>query len=72
MPLSDLKVALRDIFLAAPDDPDAHVTAVTARAMARYGFADVFTYVASVGRSRLIEIHFLPPPGVEGGQHRTA
>lgn len=63
MPFSDLRTAVRDIFLEAPDDLDAHVRQVAAQAVARHGFEDAYTYVARVGRSRLIEIHFLVPPG---------
>lgn len=63
MPFSDLRASVRDIFRIAPDDLDAHVTAVAKAAVAEHGFARAYTYVASVGRSVLIEIHFVAPPG---------
>lgn len=63
MPFSDLRAAVRDIFLVAPDDLDARVTEVAARAAARHGFVEAQTYVARVGRSTLVDIHFVVPPG---------
>ena len=63
MPFSDLRSALADVFLLAPEELDAQVTRVAAGAVARHGFLDSYTYVARVGRSVLIEIHFLVPPG---------
>jgi predicted Co/Zn/Cd cation transporter (cation efflux family) len=63
MPFSDLRAAVRDIFLVAPDDLDAQVTEVAARAVARHGFVEAHTYVARVGRSKLVDIHFVVPPG---------
>lgn len=63
MPFSDLRGAVADIFLIAPEDLDAKVTDIAARAMTRHGFVDAHTYVARVGRSRLIDIHFVVPPG---------
>jgi len=63
MPFSDLRAAVRDIFLLAPDDLDAQVTEVATRAVARHGFVEAHTYVARVGRSKLMDIHFVVPPG---------
>lgn len=63
LPLADLRAALSDILLVAPEDLDARVTKVASETVARHGFADAYTYVARVGRSVLIEIHFLVPPG---------
>ncbi len=62
MPFSDLRRAVSDMFLLAPEDLDAHVRRVAGEAVAHHGFADAYTYVARVGRSVLIEIHFLVPP----------
>jgi predicted Co/Zn/Cd cation transporter (cation efflux family) len=36
---------------------------VAARAVARHGFVVAHTYVARVGRSKLVDIHFVVPPG---------
>ncbi len=63
MPFSDLRSALSDVFLLAPAELDEQVMQVAAVAVARHGLADSYTYVARVGRSVLIEIHFLVPPG---------
>lgn len=63
MPFSDLRAAVADIFLLAPEDLDALVEGVAARAVARHGFLEAHTYVARVGRSKLIDIHFVLPPG---------
>lgn len=61
MPLRIVFDALKDIFLIAPRELDASVRAIAAGAVARHGYSDVRTYVAKVGRSRLIELHFIVP-----------
>ena len=63
LPFADLREAVADILRIAPADLDARVIAVAEAAKARHGFADVYTYVARIGRSTLIEIDFLTPPG---------
>jgi predicted Co/Zn/Cd cation transporter (cation efflux family) len=63
LPFSDLRAALAGILRVAPEDLDAHVRGVAARASARHGFVDDYTYVARVGRATLIEITFITPPG---------
>jgi predicted Co/Zn/Cd cation transporter (cation efflux family) len=63
MPFSDLRAAVADIFLIAPEELDRHVRRVAAETVARHGLADAYTYVARVGRSMLIDIHFQTPPG---------
>ena len=62
MPLSDLRAALSDVFLLAPEELDRHVRARAAEAVKRHGFETSYSYVAKMGRSVLIEIHFLVPP----------
>jgi predicted Co/Zn/Cd cation transporter (cation efflux family) len=63
LPFGDLRRAVSDMFLVAPRDLDERVTRAATDAVAAHGFADAYTYVARVGRSVLIEIHFLVPPG---------
>jgi predicted Co/Zn/Cd cation transporter (cation efflux family) len=63
LPFSDLRASVRDIFRIAPEDLDTHVSAVAKAAVAEHGLTRAYTYVASVGRSVLIEIHFVAPPG---------
>jgi predicted Co/Zn/Cd cation transporter (cation efflux family) len=62
-PLSDLRNAIREVFRIAPEDLDAHVTAVAAKVVKTHGLEDAYTYVSRVGRSLLIEIQFLAPKG---------
>ena len=63
MPFSDLRAAVADIFLIAPEELDTAVSRIAADAVAQHGFVVAHTYVARVGRSRLIDIHFVVPPG---------
>lgn len=63
LPFADLRAAVADILRMAPADLDAHVIAVAEAAKTRHGFTDAYTYVARIGRSTLIEIDFLTPPG---------
>lgn len=61
IPLKTVYSAVKDIFLVAPADLDRHVREVAEAAVARHAMSDVRTYVAKVGRSRLIEVHFIVP-----------
>jgi predicted Co/Zn/Cd cation transporter (cation efflux family) len=65
LPFSDLREAMAGILRIAPEDLDRHVRSVAAKAKARHGFIDDYTYVARVGRATLIEITFVTPPGWE-------
>jgi predicted Co/Zn/Cd cation transporter (cation efflux family) len=67
MPLSDLRTAVRDILLVAPDDLDARVRAAADRAVAENGFREAHTYVVRVGRSMLVDINFVVAPGWQVG-----
>ncbi len=61
VPLRTVFEALKDIFLVAPPELDNRVRKVAADTVARHGYADVRTYVAKVGRSRMMELHFVVP-----------
>lgn len=63
LPVGTVKQALADIFLVTPADLKAHVDAVSAAMVAKYGFTHFRAYVAKVGRARQIELYFIVPPG---------
>ncbi|MFD2236966.1 cation diffusion facilitator family transporter [Aureimonas populi] len=67
MPFRILREAIADIFLVAPRELDEAARRVAAKAVKDHGFSAAHTYVAKVGRSRMIEIHFILPPGYEVG-----
>lgn len=59
LPFSSMMTALRDIFLVAPEDLDATVRAAAQDVTDRHGFADFRSHVARIGRSSMIEVHFI-------------
>jgi predicted Co/Zn/Cd cation transporter (cation efflux family) len=61
VPVRTVWSAIGDIFLVAPSALDEEARSAAGKAAERYGFAGFRTYVAKVGRSRLIEVHFLVP-----------
>lgn len=62
VPLGTMRAALADIFIVAPEELDAEVRAAAQAAVARHGVADYRSYVASVGRAVMIEIHLIAGP----------
>lgn len=63
VPLKIVRRALQDVFMITPAALDEHVTNVVEEIVKKYGFTDFYTYVARVGRSRMIEIHLVLPAG---------
>lgn len=63
VPIKIVWRALQDVFMIAPPAFDEHVTQVVAEVVKKYGFLDFHTYVARVGRSKMIEIHLVLPAG---------
>lgn len=61
MPFRIVVEALKDIFLIAPRELDESVRKIAAEAVKTHGYSDVRTYVAKVGRSRMVELHFIVP-----------
>ncbi|WP_182087158.1 cation transporter [Aureimonas sp. ME7] len=61
VPLRTVMEALKDIFLVAPAELDIRVREIADAALARHGFTEARTYVAKVGRSRFVELHFVVP-----------
>lgn len=61
MPFRIVVEALKDIFLIAPRELDESVRKIAAEAVKAHGYSDVRTYVAKVGRSRMVELHFIVP-----------
>ncbi|WP_112816485.1 cation diffusion facilitator family transporter [Ensifer sp.] len=59
LPLKTVYAALKEIFLVAPAELDEKVREAASNAASRHGFADYRTYVAKVGRARLIEIYLI-------------
>jgi predicted Co/Zn/Cd cation transporter (cation efflux family) len=64
VPFKTVWRALTDIMLLAPDELKAHAETVARDAVEHHGFLDCRTYVARVGRARLIEMYFIVPPGL--------
>lgn len=61
VPLNTLNRAISEIFLAAPGDLDRSIRAVAQATVDRHGFEGYQTYVAKVGRSLVVEMHFIVP-----------
>lgn len=61
VPLRTVFEALKEIFLVAPPELDIRVRTIAAETVRRHGYTDVRTYVAKVGRSRMMELHFVVP-----------
>ncbi|MCK3780689.1 cation transporter [Ensifer sesbaniae] len=67
LPIRTVFQALKEIFLVAPAELDERVRQAAANAVARHGFADYRTYVAKVGRSKMIEIYLIGTPETKVG-----
>lgn len=63
VPAATVRDALRDIFMVAPEALDAEVRTAARAAVERHGFEGFRSYVARVGRARMIEIHLIAAPG---------
>lgn len=61
VPLRTAVQAVKEILLITPAEVDQRVREIAAETVARHGMADARTYVAKVGRSRFVEIHFVTP-----------
>ena len=59
LPLGATVQALRDIFIVAPEDLDETVRAAADKVAERHGFASFRSHVARIGRSTMIEVHFI-------------
>ena len=64
VPVKTLLRALREVMLVAPDDLDHRVRKLMDELVAERGFIDYSSYVAKIGRSRMVEIHVLVAPDV--------
>ncbi|HLU77663.1 MAG TPA: cation transporter [Burkholderiales bacterium] len=64
VPVKTLLRALREVLLVAPDDLDQRVRALMDELVQERGFIDYSSYVAKIGRTRMVEIHVLVGPGV--------
>ncbi|RAI32108.1 cation diffusion facilitator family transporter [Rhodoplanes serenus] len=62
LPFGTAKQALFDIMLMAPNELREQVETIAREAVRRYGMLSFRAYVAKVGRSRQIELHFITPP----------
>lgn len=72
VPLGIFRKSLSEIFLVAPRDLDDDVRRIAQRIVEQHGFRDARTYVARVGRSRMIEFHFILAPDDSLGPVRVA
>ncbi|KQS96787.1 MULTISPECIES: cation diffusion facilitator family transporter [unclassified Rhizobium] len=61
VPMMAVFNAFKDVLLVAPSDLDILARAAAEKAVARHGLSGYRSYVAKVGRSRVIEIYFLLP-----------
>jgi predicted Co/Zn/Cd cation transporter (cation efflux family) len=61
LPMASMVRALRDIFLVAPADLDGVVRAAAEAVASRHGFPEFRSHVARMGRSSMIEVHFIAP-----------
>ncbi|MFG1478161.1 cation transporter [Xanthobacter sp. V4C-4] len=64
LPIATVRQALSDMFLVTPTDLKQEVDAAAQAFVARHGFSSYRAYVARVGRSRMIELYFIVPPGM--------
>lgn len=62
VPLKTLRHAMREVLLVAPDDLDHRVRTLMDELVAERGFVDYSSYVAKIGRTRMVEIHVLVGP----------
>jgi predicted Co/Zn/Cd cation transporter (cation efflux family) len=67
VPIKTVFDAFKDILLVAPRDLDQLARKAAENAVARHGFAGYRSYVAKVGRSRMIEIYLIVPRTMEIG-----
>ena len=64
VPIGIVRKAWGEILLITPPELDAHVRRVMADIGTRHGFTTYTSYVVTVGRAQVIEIHILVPPEV--------
>lgn len=64
VPMKTLLRAMREVLLVAPDDLDHRVRKLMGELVRERGFIDYSSYVAKIGRTRMVEIHVLVGPGV--------
>ncbi|MFG1333261.1 cation transporter [Xanthobacter autotrophicus] len=64
LPVSNIRQALTDILLVAPDDLTAHVHEVAKGVLKEYGFLSYRAYIAKVGRAKQVELYFIVPTGL--------
>ena len=71
LPLGTIRQALSEILLLAPAELVEKVEKVARATVARHGFLGHHAYVAKIGRSRQMEIHFILAPGHAIGEVRA-
>ena len=71
LPIGTIRQALSEILLLAPPGLVEEVEAVAKATAARHGLLGFHAYVAKIGRSRQMEIHFILPPDRPLGDVRT-
>lgn len=62
LPFASMMRALRDIFMVAPEALDETVRTAAAAIAARHDFREFRSHVARMGRSSMIEVHFIAAP----------
>lgn len=64
VPVKTLVRALREVLLVAPDDLDHRVRKLMDELVLERGLIDYSSYVAKIGRTRMVEIHVLVAPDI--------
>ncbi|WP_412058877.1 cation diffusion facilitator family transporter [Bartonella sp. DGB2] len=62
LPIKSFIAALREVLIMTPPDLDQHIRKIVSQVVDDYGFVEAQTYIAKIGRSHMVEIHFILPP----------